>query len=497
MIEQRFLVVACCALLFTSGCSEREESQASLGSSAGNPDIDAIFSAWDVPGSPGCALAVAEEGELVYSSGYGYANLDYDLPITPKTIFDVASVTKQFNAASIVMLQIDGDLSLDDDVREWLPELPQYEWPITLRQMLHHTSGLRDYLNLFPLAGRNDYYPISHAQIRDMMSRQSALIFPPGEQYRYSNSAYMLLAQVVARASGKSFGDFTADRIFQPLGMTGSFMYDDFEMIVPQRATGYVLDDDGTSRIVHNYNFDVAGDGQMYTTMEDLLLWDDYLHGPVKPPIHDEMLQEGKLNDGEPTGYGLGLRLREHRGLKTVGHSGSSWGFRTELVRYIEPALSIAISCNLDNINPQELARQVAEHYLGDMLEPEEVEETPGAEEFDEEATEAPTALTAGARSGFTGAFYSYELDAIYRLTTDGQRLLLRIEQNQPSLILPVSPDRFEAGLEPGGLPGSGTMALQFERSASGDVSGFLLSSRSERDIVFERMDRLDAEHTR
>jgi len=343
-------------LALALSCTSQDDPHAGVETGKDNAVVDAVFASWDLPGSPGCALAVAQDGVLVYSRGYGYANLDYDIPITPQTVFDVASVTKQFNAASLSMLALEGKLSLDDNVRKWLPELPEYEWPITLRHMLYHTSGLRDYLNLFPLAGRDDYYPISHGQILAMMSRQRALIYPPGEQYRYSNTAYMLLAQVLERAGGKSLGEITRERIFEPLLMEGSLMYENREEIIPRRATGYDRNDDGRLRIVHNYNFDVAGDGQLYSTVEDLLRWDNYLHGAEKPAIYSMMLTEGTLNNGDPIGYAQGIRLDEYRGVRTVRHSGSSWGFRTELVRFVEPGLSIAVACNADSANPGNLA---------------------------------------------------------------------------------------------------------------------------------------------
>jgi CubicO group peptidase (beta-lactamase class C family) len=164
----RFAVVVT-ILALAVACTSRNDPHAGTETGDDNAVVDAIFASWDVRGSPGCALAVARDGILVYSRGYGYANLDYDIPITPQTVFDVASITKQFK----------GKLSLEDDVRKWLPELPEYDSPITLQHMIYHTSGLRDYLNLFPLAGRGDYYPISHAQILAMMVRQRALIFPP------------------------------------------------------------------------------------------------------------------------------------------------------------------------------------------------------------------------------------------------------------------------------------------------------------------------------
>ncbi|MBW2493318.1 MAG: beta-lactamase family protein [Deltaproteobacteria bacterium] len=451
-----------------------------------NPAVDAVFASWDLRGSPGCALAVAQDGALVYSRGYGYANLDYEIPITPQTVFDVGSVTKQFNAASLSMLALEGVLSPDDDVRKWLPELPEYEWPIRLRHMLHHTSGLRDYLTLFPLAGRDDYFPISHAQILAMMSRQRALNFPPGDRYLYSNTAYMLLAQVLERAGGQSLGEFTRERIFEPLGMAGSFMYDDREEIIPRRATGYDRDEDGRVRVVHNSNFDVAGDGQLYSTVEDLLRWDDYLHGADKPAIHSMMLTEGHLNDGEPIGYAQGIRLDAYRGLRTVGHSGSSWGFRTELVRFVEPGLSIAICCNADSADPEDLAQRVADHYLADQLGPESGEEVAGDDQATDAASE-PRVLTSDQLAEFTGAFFSPELDATYRFALVDGDLAVRIEQEPPIALAAVADDRFEFSFQPKGWSEPQPVGLEFDRNRAGAVVGFGLSAGSERGIVFER----------
>jgi len=382
---------------------------------------------------------------------------------------------------------LEGKLSLDDNVRKWLPELPEYEWPITLRHMLHHTSGLRDYLNLFPLAGRDDYYPISHDQILAMMSRQRALVDPPGEQYRYSNTAYMLLAQVLERAGGKSLGEMAQERIFEPLGMEGSSMYDNLEEIIPRRATGYDRDADGRVRIVHNYNFDVAGDGQLYSTVEDLLRWDDFLHGAAQPAIHSMMLTEGHLNNGDPTGYAQGIRLDAYRGLRTVRHSGSSWGFRTELVRFVEPGLSIAIACNTGAANPENLAQRVADHYLAGKLGPESGEELTSEGQQVSDAASEPPALTSDQLAEFVGAFFAPELDATSRFAVVGGGLVVRIEQEPPLEVTPVAEDRFEFSFHPHGWSEPQRVNLEFDRNRTGAVTGFGLSLDSERGIVFER----------
>lgn len=454
---------------------------------ADRPAIDALFASWDRPGSPGCALAVSLDGELVYSRGYGYANLDYGIAVSPQTVFDVGSVTKQFVAAGISMLELEGKLSLDDDVRRWLPELPAYERPIRLRHMIHHTSGLRDYLTLFPLAGRDHYYPISLTQILDMMWRQRALVFQPGERSEYSNTAYMLLALVIERASGQSLAEFADERIFEPLRMNGSLMYDDHEAIIPRRAIGYDRHGDDDIRMVHNFNFDVPGDGQMYTTVEDLLRWDGYLHGPDRPPIHRLMLTEGTLDDGEPLGYARGLYLDEYRGLRTIRHTGSSWGSRSVLMRFEEPGVAIAIACNDGLADALALAYRVADHILAGELAPGGGDEAAKDEGDSEAQAPVPVPLKAGRLEEYTGTFISTELDAIYRLDLVERKLFVRIEQEAPLELVPIGDDRFGFSFGDQAYSGVVTANLDFRRDAGGAIGGFELGSGTEQGIVFER----------
>lgn len=470
-----------------AACTGPEESAPAAEVGDDDPAIDALFASRDRPGSPGCALAVTRDGKTLYSRGYGYANLDYDVPVTPRTVFDVGSLTKQFIAASITMLELEGKLSLDDSVRRWLPELPAVNEPVTLRHMIYHTSGLRDYLTLFPLAGRGHYHPISHPQILDMMSRQRALASPPGERYRYSNTAYMLLAQVIERASGRTPGEFVEERIFGPLAMDGSLFYDNYEEIIPRRATGYDRHDDGDIRMVHNFNFDVPGDGQMYTTVEDLVRWDDYLHGADKPAIHPAMLTEGSLDNGEAIARARGLFLGEYRGLRTVQHTGSSWGFRAVLMRFVQPGLAIAIACNDGLSNPLQLAHRVADHYLGD-----ELAGKTGYEDDEEESAasgdSSGAAIPPEGLADFTGTFFSPELDALYRFAIEDDGLVLRIEQELPLRVLPVAEDDFTIRFDEQAYSGVLSASLAFDRDASGNVTGFSLSSGSERGLVFEKL---------
>lgn len=473
-------------LMCALGCTGRQAPGSGAEFGSDNPAVDALFATRDRPGFPGCALAVSRDGEPVYSRGYGFANLDYDIPVTPQTVFDVASVTKQFVAASITMLGLEGRLSLDDNVRRWLPELPEYEQPITLEHMIYHTSGLRDYLTLFPFAGRDHYSPISLEQILDMMSRQRALNFTPGERYEYSNTAYMLLAKVIERASGKSLGEFAEERIFGPLGMDGSLMYDNYEEIIPRRATGYDVHNDNDVRMVHNFTFDVPGDGQMYTTVQDLLRWDRYLH-VEKPAIYSAMLTTGALNNGDPTNRARGLYLEEYRRLATIQHTGSSWGSRSVLIRFVDPGLAIAIACNDGFSSPIRLAHGVADHYLADELGPDREEDDGADDRTDDDAPTARPTLTRDQLAEFSGVFYSAELDARYRFSVADDGLVVRIGLESPLAVVPVADDEFTISFEEQAYSGMLSGDLAFERDDSGRIAGFDFSSGTESGIVFEK----------
>ena len=239
--------------------------------------------------------------------------------------------------------------------------------------------------------------------------------------------------------------------------------------------------------MVHNYNFDVPGDGQLYSTVEDLLRWDNYLHGAEKPAIYSEMLTEGTLNNGDPIDRAKGLFLDEYRGVRTVHHTGSSWGSRSILIRFVEPGLAIAIACNDGNSNPRRLAWQVADHYLADLLGPESGEEAPGAGQQGDVTAPEPFALTTARLAEFTGAFFSPELDATYRFSIIDGSLVVRIEQEPPLDVAPVTENRFEFDFHPQGWSGPQSVSLEFNRNGSGEITGFRLSAGSERGIVFEK----------
>lgn len=327
--------------------------------------VDAVFAAWNRPDSPGCALGVVQNGKLVFQQGYGRANLEHDIPITSSTVFYIASASKQFTAASILLLARQGKLSLDDGIQKYLPELPPYDSPVTIRHLMHHTSGINDYFELFTLSGQRLDDVHSEEEILEMLARQKSLGFKPGEYFLYSNSGYFLLGVIVRRASGKSLAQFAEEQIFKPLGMSHSLFHDSRTRLVKNRAHGYFSGKDGEFR---NYltQFDGVGDGGLMTTVEDLFRWNQALEQGTLAgkDFAATLLAPGRLNNGQTLNYASGLMSNSFRGLQTVSHGGSFIGFRSELLRFPEKRLSVICLCNHNAIDATRLAKDVAALFL-------------------------------------------------------------------------------------------------------------------------------------
>lgn len=330
--------------------------------------VDSLFASFDSNDSPGCALGVYLNGEIVYARGYGMADIARGTPITPQTVFDIGSTSKQFTAAAIVLLAQQGKLSLDDDVRRFIPELPQYERPITIRHLLHHTSGLRDYIALLAWGGVSFEETTTAQQALDAIVRQKALNFTPGDEHLYSNSGYFLLSQIVERASGQTLREFAQQHIFAPLGMSSTHYHDDHTMVVPARAIGYESADSGFEPAMSNW--EQTGDGAVFTTVEDLFLWDQNFY---QPEVGGEamlraLLTRGRLNNGDSIDYALGLVHGTVRGAPAITHGGAWAGYRAELLRVPDQRFAVAVLCNLAEAEPTQLAGAVANVYLADKL---------------------------------------------------------------------------------------------------------------------------------
>jgi CubicO group peptidase (beta-lactamase class C family) len=335
--------------------------------------VDRIFAEWDLATSPGCAVGVAWDGLTVLERAYGMANLEFGIPNSPNTIFEAGSVSKQFTAAATTLLAMDGSLSIDDDVRAYIPEVPDYGETIRIRHMLNHTSGLRDWGSVAGISGwGRGARTHDHGHMLDIVSRQTRLNFEPGYEYSYSNTGYNLQAVMISRVSGMSFRDFSAERIFEPLGLDDTQWRDDYRRIVPGRATAYSPGQGGFR--INQPIEDVHGNGGLLTTVGDLLTWArSFDEGRLAgPEFVQRMETQGVLTSGATIAYAAGLSVGDMQGVRSVTHTGSTAGYRAYLGRFYPEGhtLAVALLCNVSNANPGGLGGQVARVYLEEMLGP-------------------------------------------------------------------------------------------------------------------------------
>jgi len=444
--------------------------------------VDSIFRSWDRPDGPGAAVAVTLEGRIIYSQGYGSAQLEYGIPITPTTIFHVASVSKQFATFAVALLARDGKLSWDDDVRTHLPDLPDLGHPVTLRHLAQHTSGVRDQWELLAMAGWRLDDVITRDQILAMMSRQRELNFEPGSEYLYSNMGYSLLAEVVEQVSGKAFGEFLEERVFIPLGMHATHVHSDHTMIVPGRAYSYSSHPEGGWR---NAVLSYANQGatSLFTTAEDLARWVAEMEEPRvgDSELWAELIRPAVLTSGDTVDYALGLSVSEYRGLRTVGHGGADAGFRSHLLHFPEEGLGVVVLGNAASFNAGLAARDVAEVFLEDRMEAEEESGAVAGSAQGSDPREPPS-ISPRHLGSYAGVYYSPELDTFYRIRLEGDRLVLTHHRHPPIPIVPRAEDSF------GGLAWF-MRSLDFERDQEGSIEGFRASGGRVRNLLFVRLD--------
>jgi CubicO group peptidase (beta-lactamase class C family) len=347
------LLISCCACAF--GQPDEKLTQR----------IDSIFNRYDKTNSPGCALAILKDGKVIYKRGYGMANLEYNIAITPASIFHVASISKQFTAAAIQRLALEGKLTLHDDIRKYIPEMPDLGHTITIANLIHHTSGLRDQWDLQALAGWRDDDVITEADIMDMLKRQQGLNFVPGDEYVYCNTGFTLLGVIVKRVTGVSLRQYADSVFFKPLGMNSTVFHSDHTEIVVNRTSAYEKRDDGRWAISIPV-FDNYGATSLFTTVEDLAKWDENFYSKQVggDSFISAMLEPGVLNDSKVQTYASGLAIGDYRGNKTVEHSGADAGYRADILRFPDRHFSVIVLANLAGINPSDLCRKVANLFL-------------------------------------------------------------------------------------------------------------------------------------
>lgn len=400
--------------------------------------VDAFLAQWDKNDMPGCAVGVVKDGRLVYKRGFGMANLDYDVPNTPLTRFNLASVSKPFTAFSIALLAQQEKLSLDDDIRKYVPEIPKYDETVTIRHLIHHASGIREYEALVLFGGLSTDSAHSSKAILNMLARQKNISFKPGAKYQYSNSGYFLLGIIVERVSGKSLRAFAEENIFKPLGMKNTLFFDNRFEVVKNRAHGYQIGPDKSIRArssLHN----LVGAGGVLSTVEDLYLWNQNFYEPKVG--NKELIQllttPGTLNSGEKMAYAFGMWRGEYKGLPLITHSGNMFGYRARIGSFPDQKLTVIALSNNMAIFPSVIVEKLADIYLEGQLKP----DVPSPKKVAETLPPA-IALSEKEALRYAGMYANLETGKVFKLSfKDGKLINSGLLKNEIP-VMPISENR-------------------------------------------------------
>jgi CubicO group peptidase (beta-lactamase class C family) len=428
--------------------------------------------------TPGVAIAVQRDGKLIYDKGFGYADLEQNAKITPTTIFHIASVSKQFTAFAIAMLADQGKINLDDDIRKYLPEMHDFGTPITIRQLAHHTSGLRDQWSLLTMAGWRMDDVITMPQIMRVMSRQTELNFKPGDEHYYCNSGFTLMGEIVKRVTKEPFPEWCKKNIFDPLGMKNTLFYDDHERIVENRAYSYHTGYNGFKKSVLSYAN--VGATSLFTTVEDLSLWAQNFEN-VKvgnDNVMKTMASRYVLNNGDTIAYAFGQVYEKYKGLNMWSHGGGDAGFRTFLMRFPDQHFSIAVFSNSAEFPVGDLTYQLADLYLEKDFKPDpKKEEAPQPSNNNNNPEEKPFDPATMKLADYTGTFYSPELETSYVFEVVNDTLVSHHQRHDDMKLRPTKPDRFDINI---------LGNLEFFRE-KGKIAGFRASNGRVRNLKFIR----------
>lgn len=398
--------------------------------------IDSLFLKWNREDSPGATIGIIQEGRLVYTNGYGMGNLDYKIPLSADSKFYIASIAKQFTAACIALLSLEGKVKLDDKIQKYIPELPKYDEKITVRNLVHHTSGIRDYLELMYLRGESfeDYFTIDDGL--KLIVRQDATNFTPGDEYLYSNSGYIIMAELVNRVSGMTIREYADKNIFQPLGMTNTFFNDDHSQITKNRVISYQRQSDTLKRFIQN--FDAHGDGNLITTIEDMYLWDQnfYHHKVGGEEFNDLISTRGILNKGDTIHYAFGLSHGKYKGLKTVYHGGGFLGFRTQFIRFPEQNFSVIVFANIPDVNPTVKVYSIVDIILEDQLQN-------SLKENEISETVKPIKIPSKKLKKFAAMYWNKEGQNSRKIYVENDTLRYQRFEGNESKLLPISKNEF------------------------------------------------------
>ncbi len=430
--------------------------------------IDALFAEWDRTDSPGSAVTVLRNGEVIHQRGYGMANLDHGIPLAADSVFHVASVSKQFTAIAIALLAEEGKLNLDDDIRTHVPEMPDLGHTITILQCIQHTSGLRDQYGLFRLAGWRDDDTQTFDDVLDFAYRHERLNFTPGDEYRYCNTSYTLLAEIVKRVSGQSFASFVQERLLKPAEMTSSHIHDDHTAIVPRRTSAYAKrEKDETGFKVANSTVSAIGAICLFTTAEDLSNWvRNYRSQTVAGAVLDAAMTAGTLNNGRSQHYGYGLGVHTYRGQRWIGHAGGDSGYRLQVTWFPDTDLGVIVLSNLNSIESGKMALRIADIAIADALGPDEL------------ADAATVEISAEERAALVGVYHNPTTQQTREIIEKDGKLIMPDGFGGEDELFPIGHRRFRANDHPGfavHLTGPNTpSALELhETDSHGDVRSY------------------------
>lgn len=462
--------------------------------------IEEIFQDFTRPGSPGCSLAVIQHGDLLCQRSYGLSDLENNLPLRPASVFNLGSVSKQFTACAILLLAQARKLTLDDEVHQHLPEFPDYGMVLTLRHLLHHTSGLRDtFPGLLALAEWRESDLTTFADVKRLLLAQRALNFHPGAEFQYANSNYILLAEICQRVSGQQFAALCREQIFKPLGMTSATIHASSTMLIPGRAQGYYADDDG-NWLNAPLNDTVLGATNLYASILDLMRWErNFVTAQVGgPELIRQMTTPGRLNNGSYLDYAAGLAVgSQHRGWNMIEHGGSQGGYAVHFLRFPELELAVIILFNHFRWDTLTQALRVADLFMADKPGWSAPSPSSRPDNLIAPQVTGPNETHTGLQmstdssqnldlSQYTGAYYASELDLFWRVTAEAGYLTITRRKYPATHPVLISPDTFRDDWEPL-LYFPAEFMLEFDRNPQGQVSGFHVSGLGVRGLVFTK----------
>lgn len=451
-----------------------------LGQSADSTKVDDLFLKWSTPGEPGGAVGVLKDGKLIYAKGFGLADIEHNVAITTTSSFYLASVSKQFTAFCILLLEEEGKLNLDDEIQTFLPDFPKYEGAITISHLIHHTSGLRDFSTLMDLQGKDYLDDVSEKEVYELIKRQKVLNFLPGHEYTYSNSGYYLLGLVIKKITGKTLREFANENIFVPLGMKNTTFLDDNRQIIKNRVFSYEKNSEKNefSNVIRRY--DIVGSGGVYSTIEDLAIWDRNFNnnklGKGGQEIINKMCQEVKVAKGTNGGYAFGLENGSYSGIRKVSHSGSNASFRSYFGRFPDQRLSIIVLANRSDVNITAKFREVADIFLIDKIKPADSRPI-------QVITLTDTALSRDDLNNFSGKYFSEELNTLYEIKIQNDKLFLYVNDVEISPLNKVTHNT---------LSNKEFGTFNFEKNKQINITGFKLNISRVRNLQFSKINVAD-----